>query len=249
MAKKKRPKKGATLVAVETVKRAVTTAAKATVKAAEEYVVEPVKKVLAPAPKKTAAPRKRAAKKAVASPKTGASPEVETATVGDTTAVVFQAPEATPAPRKRAAKKTATAPAADAPTPGEASTTTLQHDLGSIDVYVEPSLRKPLLVVFAATPVAATLVHWAPAVGFDTVVVEPRTERLGSGNAWGRVESTIEDIAKRAGGGGSARAESTSATAPTSGVTSGPEGKVAGSGLGRSYTTRAGDKALPSEQI
>ncbi len=77
---------------------------------------------------------------------------------------------------------------------GEASTTTLQHDLGSIDVYVEPSLRKPLLLVFAATPVAATLVRWAPAVGFDTVVVESRTERLGSGNSWGRVESKVPDV-------------------------------------------------------
>src|SRR5262249_10288350 len=77
---------------------------------------------------------------------------------------------------------------------GSASTTTLQHDLGSIDVYVEPSLRKPLLLVFAATPVAATLVRWAPAVGFDTVVVEPRTERLGSGNSWGRVAQSIPDV-------------------------------------------------------
>ena len=77
---------------------------------------------------------------------------------------------------------------------GEASTTTLHHDLGSIDVYVEPSLRKPLLMVFAATPVAATLVRWAPAVGFDTVVVESRTERLGSGNSWGRVESEVPDV-------------------------------------------------------
>ena len=73
---------------------------------------------------------------------------------------------------------------------GEASTRTIEHDLGSIDVYVEPSLRKPLLVVFAATPVAATLIRWAPAVGFDTVLVEPRTERLGAGGSWGRVESS-----------------------------------------------------------
>jgi molybdenum cofactor synthesis domain-containing protein len=77
---------------------------------------------------------------------------------------------------------------------GESSTTTLHHDLGSIDVYVEPSLRKPMLLVFAATPVAATLVRWAPVVGFDTVVVEPRTERLGSGNSWGRVETSIPAV-------------------------------------------------------
>jgi molybdenum cofactor synthesis domain-containing protein len=77
---------------------------------------------------------------------------------------------------------------------GEASTRTIEHDLGSIEVYVEPSLRKPLLVVFAATPVAATLVRWAPAVGFDTVLVEPRTERLGTGGTWGWVESTIPSL-------------------------------------------------------
>jgi xanthine/CO dehydrogenase XdhC/CoxF family maturation factor len=49
-------------------------------------------------------------------------------------------------------------------------------------------------MVFAATPVAATLVRWAPAVGFDTVVVESRTERLGSGNSWGRVEPAIPAV-------------------------------------------------------
>ena len=75
--------------------------------------------------------------------------------------------------------------ARDALASGEASTRTLEHDLGSIEVYVEPSLRKPLLLVFAATPVAATLVRWAPAVGFDTVLVEPRTERLGGGRLVG----------------------------------------------------------------
>ena len=84
--------------------------------------------------------------------------------------------------------------ARDALASGEASTRTLQHDLGSIDVYVEPSLRKPLLLIFAATPVAAALVRWAPAVGFDTVVVESRAGRLGPGNSWGRVESTVPDV-------------------------------------------------------
>src|SRR4029077_13937892 len=40
-----------------------------------------------------------------------------------------------------------------------------RHDLGSIEVYVEPYLASPTLVVFAATPVAAALVRWAPEVG------------------------------------------------------------------------------------
>jgi molybdenum cofactor synthesis domain-containing protein len=77
---------------------------------------------------------------------------------------------------------------------GEASTRIIEHDLGSIEVYVEPNLRKPLLIVFAATPVASTLIRWAPAVGFDTILVEPRTERLGAAGAWGRVESAIPPL-------------------------------------------------------
>jgi molybdopterin adenylyltransferase len=77
---------------------------------------------------------------------------------------------------------------------GEASTRTLHHDLGSIDVYVEPSLRKPLLVVFAATPVAAALIRWAREIGFDTVLVEPRSERLAAAGAdWGRVSGSVHD--------------------------------------------------------
>ncbi len=44
---------------------------------------------------------------------------------------------------------------------------TYRHDLGSIEVYVEPYLRRPLLVVLADTPVAEALRRWAPQVGFD----------------------------------------------------------------------------------
>ncbi|HKV87172.1 MAG TPA: XdhC/CoxI family protein [Candidatus Dormibacteraeota bacterium] len=52
------------------------------------------------------------------------------------------------------------------------------HDLGSIEVYLEPYAAAPTLVVFAATPVARSLVRWAPEVGFRTVFVETRGERL-----------------------------------------------------------------------
>ncbi|HXY73059.1 MAG TPA: XdhC/CoxI family protein [Actinomycetota bacterium] len=78
---------------------------------------------------------------------------------------------------------------------GEPRTVELHHELGSIEVYVEPSLRKPLLVAFAATPVSAALTRWAREVGFDTVVVEPRTERLAGTAGWGRVETSIPQIA------------------------------------------------------
>jgi xanthine dehydrogenase accessory factor len=49
---------------------------------------------------------------------------------------------------------------------------TYRHDLGSIEVYLEPYPRRPLLVVLADTPVAAALRRWAPELGFD-VVTEP----------------------------------------------------------------------------
>jgi xanthine dehydrogenase accessory factor len=55
---------------------------------------------------------------------------------------------------------------------------TYRHDLGSIEVYVEPHAAAPTLVVFGATPVAKALVKWAPEVGFRPVLVETRPERL-----------------------------------------------------------------------
>src|SRR5947209_6658926 len=44
---------------------------------------------------------------------------------------------------------------------------TFRHDLGSIEVYLEPYTSRPLLVVLADTPTAAALRRWAPEVGFD----------------------------------------------------------------------------------
>ncbi len=50
---------------------------------------------------------------------------------------------------------------------------TYRHDLGSIEVYLEPYLRRPLLVVLADTPVGRALRRWAPEVGFDVAVAAP----------------------------------------------------------------------------
>ena len=47
---------------------------------------------------------------------------------------------------------------------------TYRHDLGSIEVYLEPYPSAPLLVVFAETPVGRALARWAPEVGFRTVL-------------------------------------------------------------------------------
>jgi xanthine dehydrogenase accessory factor len=55
---------------------------------------------------------------------------------------------------------------------------TYRHDLGSIEVYLEPHAPGPTLVVFGATPVAKALLRWAPEVGFQPVLVETRPQRL-----------------------------------------------------------------------
>ncbi|TMC84922.1 MAG: hypothetical protein E6J06_05115 [Chloroflexi bacterium] len=49
---------------------------------------------------------------------------------------------------------------------------TYRHDLGSIEVYLEPYAASPTLVIFAATPVARALAGWAPELGFRTVALE-----------------------------------------------------------------------------
>src|SRR6266571_2553792 len=55
---------------------------------------------------------------------------------------------------------------------------TYSHDLGSIEVYLEPHAPAPTLVDFGATPVARELVRWAPEVGFRPLLVETRRQRL-----------------------------------------------------------------------
>ena len=55
---------------------------------------------------------------------------------------------------------------------GSPQTRTYRHDLGSIDVYLEPYAAAPVLVVFGNTPIARALVRWAPEVGFRGVLAE-----------------------------------------------------------------------------
>ena len=55
---------------------------------------------------------------------------------------------------------------------------TYRHDLGSIDVYLEPYQAPPILLVFSATPVARALVDWARQIGFTAFLVETRPERI-----------------------------------------------------------------------
>lgn len=87
---------------------------------------------------------------------------------------------------------------ADAPALLESGKTSIRayaHELGTIEVYLEPYPAAPTLVVGGATPVARELLEMAPRVGFRTVLVETREERL-AGAAWpaGAVAGRIEDL-------------------------------------------------------
>jgi molybdopterin adenylyltransferase len=71
--------------------------------------------------------------------------------------------------------------AADAPEvlrAGEPVVRTYEHELGSVDVYLEPHRKRPDLVVLGATPVALWLLRWGRDLGYETVLVEPRAERV-----------------------------------------------------------------------
>lgn len=57
-------------------------------------------------------------------------------------------------------------------------TALFHHELGDIEVFVEPHPSPPALVVVSATPVALELLRLAHSLGYRTSLVEPRTERV-----------------------------------------------------------------------
>jgi molybdopterin adenylyltransferase len=78
---------------------------------------------------------------------------------------------------------------------GRPITHTYRHDLGSVEVYLEPFSPLPQLVVFSATPIALHLMRWARDAGFDPVLVESRPERVTPEHrAAGRVVAGIEQV-------------------------------------------------------
>jgi xanthine dehydrogenase accessory factor len=70
---------------------------------------------------------------------------------------------------------------------------TYSHDLGSIEVYLEPYPSAPTLVVFAATPVAASVLRWAPDLGFRILLVETRPDRLKNAS-WPPAITSLADL-------------------------------------------------------
>ncbi len=75
-------------------------------------------------------------------------------------------------------------------------TRTYTHDLGTVEVFLEPFVPLPRLVVFSATPVALHLLRWAGEVGFDPVLVETRPERVTPEHrAAASVATSLDDLA------------------------------------------------------
>src|SRR3989442_4890111 len=79
---------------------------------------------------------------------------------------------------------------------GEPALETFTHDLGSVEVYLEALRPRPRLVVLGATPVAEHLLRGGAELGYATVLVEPRAERITPAHraAAGRVEASVADI-------------------------------------------------------
>jgi molybdenum cofactor synthesis domain-containing protein len=61
---------------------------------------------------------------------------------------------------------------------GEPETRVFHHDLGDIEVFLEPHRPPPRLAVVSATDVGRALRSFASALGYDVVIVEPRMERV-----------------------------------------------------------------------
>lgn len=75
---------------------------------------------------------------------------------------------------------------------------TYRHELGAIEAYLEPHAPVPALVVFGATPIARSLLSWAPELGFRPLFVETRPERL-AGQQWPAVIGSLDGLAARLG--------------------------------------------------
>jgi molybdopterin adenylyltransferase len=90
----------------------------------------------------------------------------------------------------------AIADAAEVVASGEPQTRTLHHDLGDVEVFFEPHLPPKRLVVVSATDVARSLRGLAAPLGYRTILVEPRPERLTPADeaAVGGAASSLDDL-------------------------------------------------------
>ena len=79
---------------------------------------------------------------------------------------------------------------------GEPALRTFTHDLGSVEVYLEPLRPGSRLLVLGATPVAEHLLRGAAELGYSTVLVESRTERVTPAHraAAGKVATSVGEL-------------------------------------------------------
>jgi len=77
---------------------------------------------------------------------------------------------------------------------GEPVTRTYRHELGSVEVYLEPHLPPARLVVVSATEVALQLLRIARHLWYETVLVEPRSTRVTPAQA-GEAGERVEHVA------------------------------------------------------
>jgi molybdopterin adenylyltransferase len=76
-------------------------------------------------------------------------------------------------------------------------TRVFHHELGDIEVFVEPHPGPPLLIVVSATPVALELLRLARGLAYRTVLIEPRPERVTElhRQAAGDVRASLDGVA------------------------------------------------------
>jgi xanthine/CO dehydrogenase XdhC/CoxF family maturation factor len=55
---------------------------------------------------------------------------------------------------------------------------TYEHDLGQVEAYLEPYRPRARLIVLAATPVSRWLLRWGRDLGYETVLIEDRVDRI-----------------------------------------------------------------------
>ena len=60
----------------------------------------------------------------------------------------------------------------------EPRTVRYHHDLGEVDVFLQAQVPRAALIVVSASPVASALLPIASGLGYRTILVEPRTERV-----------------------------------------------------------------------
>lgn len=76
---------------------------------------------------------------------------------------------------------------------GEPGTRVLHHDDGDIEVFFEPHRAPQRVIAVSATDVARAVCRHLGSIGYDTVIVEPRGERVAPGD--GPVVSSLADLA------------------------------------------------------